>query len=143
MLLDDISECESTMDPNLKTILSSVTYLEWPSDCSNEKKVEKFWKRLQLSLPKKRPSSDTNKSSQSDIFSISDIKLSVQPMKDSLTNGAIHSNPVYYSEPEADYDTINEAELDMYRNMKNKQENTVDLEKNEERYVKILDQISN
>ena len=34
-----------------------VTYLEWPKE-ETEKMVAKFWKRLQLSLPKKRTTND-------------------------------------------------------------------------------------
>lgn len=53
IVLEDISRLSSTMDKSLKAIISAVTYLEWPmeSDC---KKIDKFWKRLQLSLPKKK-----------------------------------------------------------------------------------------
>ncbi|XP_060577096.1 uncharacterized protein LOC132734378 isoform X2 [Ruditapes philippinarum] len=56
IMLEDISEV-SDIDKNLKGIIGSVTYLEWPSteDTSNSsKKLDKFWKRLQLSLPKKK-----------------------------------------------------------------------------------------
>ena len=56
ILLEDISSVKSSMDKNLKGIIDSVTYLEWP-ETSCEKKVEKFWKRLTLSLPKKKESS--------------------------------------------------------------------------------------
>ena len=56
ILLEDISSVKATMDKNLKGIMDSVTYLEWPG-VSCEKKEEKFWKRLTLSLPKKKESS--------------------------------------------------------------------------------------
>ena len=56
ILLEDISSVKATMDKNLKGIIDSVTYLEWPG-ISCEKKEEKFWKRLTLSLPKKKESS--------------------------------------------------------------------------------------
>ena len=56
ILLEDISSVKATMDTNLKGIIDSVTYLEWPG-ISCEKKEEKFWKRLTLSLPKKKESS--------------------------------------------------------------------------------------
>ena len=79
ILLEDISSVKATMDKNLKGILDSVTYLEWPG-VSCEKKEEKFWKRLTLSLPKKKESSfesnimssggfDSNKLSSSDFDS--------------------------------------------------------------------------
>lgn len=44
------------MDKNLKGIINSVTYLEWPKSEEKQKKEDKFWKRLQLSLPKKKVS---------------------------------------------------------------------------------------
>ncbi|KAH3734209.1 uncharacterized protein LOC127849532 [Dreissena polymorpha] len=52
ILLEDISSHKDTMDPNLKSILDSVTYIEWPGDQS--KKVDKFWQRISLSMPKKK-----------------------------------------------------------------------------------------
>lgn len=65
ILLEDISSVKSGMDKNLKGIIDSVTYLEWPEP-SCEKKVEKFWKRLILSLPKKKEASvDSNRISSS------------------------------------------------------------------------------
>ena len=41
------------MDPNLKYILDSITYLKWPGG-GNSKAENAFWKRLELSMPKKR-----------------------------------------------------------------------------------------
>ena len=140
MLLDDISDCQSSMDPNLKTILSSVTYLEWPGDCCPDKKVEKFWKRLQLSLPKKRSSSDTSKTNSSGNIALDDIRLS-DVSKDSFSNGISHSNQFCYSEPDVDYDTINEADLDVYRTMKNDIENTTDSETNVAGQIKSWDKL--
>lgn len=52
IVLDDISKYK-TIDKNLKTILSTVTYIEWPGE-EDSKKLEKFWKKIALSLPKKR-----------------------------------------------------------------------------------------
>lgn len=51
IVLADISEVKNT-DKNLKSIINSVTYLEWPGQ-ENSKKAERFWKKLELSLPKK------------------------------------------------------------------------------------------
>lgn len=51
IVLEDISEVKN-LDKNLKSILNSVTYLEWPGN-DNSKKLERFWKKLELSLPKK------------------------------------------------------------------------------------------
>ncbi|XP_045163074.2 uncharacterized protein LOC123527575 [Mercenaria mercenaria] len=58
IMLEDISEM-SDIDKNLKGIIGSVTYLEWPGSdesTNSSKKLDKFWKRLQLSLPKKKVS---------------------------------------------------------------------------------------
>ena len=55
IVLEDISNCRN-MDKNLKGILNSVTYIEWPGDDSS-KRLDRFWKKLQLSLPKKSSSS--------------------------------------------------------------------------------------
>ena len=55
ILLEDITSVKSRMDKNLKGIIDSVTYLEWPGNRC-DKKMEKFWKRLTLSLPKKKES---------------------------------------------------------------------------------------
>ena len=51
IVLEDISKC-SHMDKNLKGILNSVTYIEWPGE-ENSKRLERFWKKIELSLPKK------------------------------------------------------------------------------------------
>ena len=137
VLLDDISECKSTMDPNLQSILSSVTYLEWPNE-SDDKKAERFWKRLQLSLPKKRQNSDPDRITSSETVKSDDIKISVVSNKDTLENGVLHSNKAYYSEPDADYDTINELELDDYKSSTHKVvKKTKESGNEEDRYVKI------
>ena len=137
VLLDDISESKSSLDPNLKSILSSVTYLEWPHE-SDQKKTEKFWKRLQLSLPKKRQNSDSNgTSSSAETAKADDIKLSVVSDKDTFGNGFVHSNKNYiYTEPEADYDTINELELDNNKTATHRQTKTHEQE-DEDRYIRI------
>ncbi|KAH3867708.1 hypothetical protein DPMN_030841 [Dreissena polymorpha] len=73
IVLEDISRLSSIMDKSLKAIISAVTYLEWPME-SDSKKIDKFWKRLQLSLPKKKvadtePSLDSNGTSLTDLSS--------------------------------------------------------------------------
>ena len=55
IVLEDISKC-SNMDRNLRGILNSVTYIEWPGE-ENSKRLERFWKKIELSLPKKSSSS--------------------------------------------------------------------------------------
>lgn len=111
VLLEDITECEPTMDPNLKVILKSVSYIEWPKDVNNETKVEKFWKRMQLSLPKKRPGKNAGQPEMATVAD--DIQIAVDPMAAEFTN--IYARPNYAFEDEnADepYDTINEDELE-------------------------------
>ena len=39
------------IDENIQTILSSITYIEWPDD---ESKQDIFWERLTKNLPKQR-----------------------------------------------------------------------------------------
>ena len=112
VLLEDISECEISMDPNLKTILSSVTYLEWPNESSNEKKVEKFWKRMLLSLPKKQSRSESNKSSPQGVVAAEEVKISGLSTTEKSSNGVIFSNKEFYdNDPEDEYDTLNECDI--------------------------------
>ncbi|KAL3869720.1 hypothetical protein ACJMK2_042369 [Sinanodonta woodiana] len=53
ILLEDITDIKDTIDPTLKVILNSVTYIVWPGE-NNPKELQKFWKRLDLSMPKMR-----------------------------------------------------------------------------------------
>ncbi|CAG2220059.1 unnamed protein product [Mytilus edulis] len=77
VILEEISNLK--IDKNLKAILSSVTYIEWPGE-SDSKKLEKFWKQLKLSMPKKQTSSSSehississSESKSTDISSCSD-----------------------------------------------------------------------
>ncbi|KAK3606472.1 hypothetical protein CHS0354_041420 [Potamilus streckersoni] len=57
ILLEDITEIKDTIDPTLKVILNSVTYIMWPGE-DNPKELNKFWKRLELSMPKIRKVKD-------------------------------------------------------------------------------------
>nr|KAG5711788.1 hypothetical protein BaRGS_023552 [Batillaria attramentaria] len=50
-------------DKNLKTILDTVTYIKWPG-VEDSKKTEKFWKLLELSMPKKKSDYSRSLSSQ-------------------------------------------------------------------------------
>ncbi|XP_033727764.1 neurogenic locus notch homolog protein 2-like [Pecten maximus] len=54
ILLEDISHLHTDMDRNLKQIIKSVTYIEYPGEDASEKKANHFWKKLSLSMPKKR-----------------------------------------------------------------------------------------
>ena len=64
IILEDISSIDNTTDPNLKQILKSVTYIEWP-DQSNEKKTKTFWKRLELSMPKRKSVEEKQRANKS------------------------------------------------------------------------------
>ncbi|PVD22989.1 hypothetical protein C0Q70_16250 [Pomacea canaliculata] len=59
IMFQDVSDHLDAMDKTLKTILQSVTYLDLPKAASDQQRLEKFWKRLQLSMPKKKDSSDS------------------------------------------------------------------------------------
>ena len=84
VLLEDITSVKSGMDKTLKGIIDSVTYLEWPGT-SCEKKVEKFWKRLTLSLPKKKDSSSFESNRVSSSSSMSGTSSSLTFTSPSLT----------------------------------------------------------
>lgn len=92
LLLEDITSVKSGMDKTLKGIIDSVTYLEWPGT-SCEKKVEKFWKRLTLSLPKKKDSSsfESNRVSSSSSMSGTSSSLTFTSPSLTFTSSAINS----------------------------------------------------
>ena len=55
IVLEGLSQMNFSMDKNLKGIIDSVTYIEWPGEGEDiSRKRDKFWKQLQLSLPKKK-----------------------------------------------------------------------------------------
>ncbi|XP_053394475.1 uncharacterized protein LOC123524762 isoform X3 [Mercenaria mercenaria] len=121
ILFDDISECKETMDPNLKVILDSVTYIEWPKD-GNEKKLAKFWKRMELSLPKIKNRSveaDNTKSQTNGTVTMTkpeDINISLSNEK-RKSKTDIQNTKIYTMidenklDPEEVYDTLNESEM--------------------------------
>ncbi|ESO88270.1 hypothetical protein LOTGIDRAFT_165708 [Lottia gigantea] len=53
VIYKDISQHQGSIDATLKHILRTITYLEWPT-IEDNKKETKFWKRLALSLPKRK-----------------------------------------------------------------------------------------
>ncbi|KAK3601550.1 hypothetical protein CHS0354_027690 [Potamilus streckersoni] len=57
ILLEDITEIKDTIDPTVKVILNSVTCIMWSGE-NNTKKLQKFWKRLELSMPKRQMMKD-------------------------------------------------------------------------------------
>lgn len=52
VMLEDVTHVEP-VDRNLRTILDTVTYIKWPGN-DDSKRAEKFWKLLQLSMPKRK-----------------------------------------------------------------------------------------
>lgn len=116
-----------SLDKNLKGIVNAVTYLEWPGYGEDiSKKTEKFWKRLQLSMPKKKMTecsesciSDSSSaglsSSKSDFVKNSPIlkKLSLDFIPNNSTTKAmaqpvdeVHENHGYLDDDEEIYDEI-------------------------------------
>ncbi|KAL3869220.1 hypothetical protein ACJMK2_041929 [Sinanodonta woodiana] len=61
IMLENITGIRN-MDKNLRSILNSVTYVEWPGEDSDSKKYDKFWKKIRLSLPKKPVSASSSPS---------------------------------------------------------------------------------
>ncbi|XP_046361619.2 cell death abnormality protein 1-like [Haliotis rufescens] len=53
LLLEDISQQKHLTDRTLTSILKSITYIEWPRN-GEENKLKTFWRRLELSLPKRK-----------------------------------------------------------------------------------------
>ncbi|KAL3869474.1 hypothetical protein ACJMK2_042151 [Sinanodonta woodiana] len=66
ILLEDITDIKDTIDPTLKVILNSVTYIVWPGE-NNPKELQKFWKRLELSMPKIRKAKDEGTKVKEDV----------------------------------------------------------------------------
>uniref|UniRef100_A0A2C9LZH5 TIR domain-containing protein n=1 Tax=Biomphalaria glabrata TaxID=6526 RepID=A0A2C9LZH5_BIOGL len=64
IILGDVSHLADETDETLSAILKSVTWLEYPGKDASEQETERFWKRLELSLPKKRPGQSEPLSSQ-------------------------------------------------------------------------------
>lgn len=116
LVLEDISPVKEYLDPNLEQIIHSVTYLEWPGD-NESAKIQRFWKKLVLSMPKKKdveerrkamssssssPSSYNFSSQTSEIPLVSDSSSSISSSnkgisivtKESNSNGYVHSEPI-------------------------------------------------
>lgn len=52
VIFEHIDQCD-IKDKNLLDILKAVTYIVWPGDDADPKKLEHFWKKLVYSMPKK------------------------------------------------------------------------------------------
>ncbi|KAH3696169.1 hypothetical protein DPMN_083634 [Dreissena polymorpha] len=130
ILLEEISSQKDTMDPNLKSILDSVTYIEWPGDQS--KKVDKFWQRISLSMPKKKkqtqhmsssfqngglsqPANSTNQNSDSlnKSFELDSMKPRFERSVSESSEVYNHINENEMLGPEEIYSIINEGAIDL------------------------------
>lgn len=103
------------------TLSILVTYIEWPK-CGTEKKMEKFWKRLELSMPKiKNRSTDSNAFSSLPNGHVSMKKpefINISLIGDNEKLGKVGTKSNVYStiddnkiEYEEVYDTLNEDEM--------------------------------
>nr|KAG5709894.1 hypothetical protein BaRGS_029936 [Batillaria attramentaria] len=71
------------MDPNLACILRTVTYLEHPGNDAEERHMEKFWKRLELSMPKKKCTTSPDASAAAvSTIGTADVVLEDPPLND-------------------------------------------------------------
>ncbi|KAK3600669.1 hypothetical protein CHS0354_029533 [Potamilus streckersoni] len=80
------------MDKNLRSILNSVTYVEWPGEDSDSKKYDKFWKKIRLSLPKKPASASSPLSPLSSSLSSSSYCASSLFASSSISSSNIKSS---------------------------------------------------
>lgn len=61
VVLRDVTKEKKNMDATLRSILETITYLDWPED-GDPRKVERFWKRLELSMPKRKSRPESSSS---------------------------------------------------------------------------------
>lgn len=90
LVLEDISSHKSELDPNLEQIIKSVTYLEWPED-EDSVKIQKFWKKLVLSMPKKKDVEERRKA-MSSTSSPNSYSLSSQISEIPLVNHSVSTD---------------------------------------------------
>lgn len=109
IVLADLSEVKN-MDKNLKSIMNSVTYLEWPGD-NNSKQTDRFWKKLQLSLPKKPSQNSSSPSSDSNTDTFADTDSSSSELVPSSSLSA-HVESISNILPEIDSSTPSSTEAD-------------------------------
>ncbi|XP_050400944.1 protein toll [Patella vulgata] len=101
IILEDLSGINS-MDKNLKSILDTVTYIEYPSEDDN-KKYDKFWKMLGLSMPKKKGEIAMGRTpSEVPLTSVPSLTLS-----DSLSDDVFNEN-VFERSVSIPIDTVSE-----------------------------------
>lgn len=74
ILLHDVSSLKKDMDETLKRVLEAVTWIKYPTEDSNDKEFDQFWKRIALSMPKRRlksPEQGENNSSYTSLTALS------------------------------------------------------------------------
>ncbi|CAG2186957.1 unnamed protein product [Mytilus edulis] len=91
LVLDDISSVKGELDPNLEQIIHSVTYLEWPGE-EESLKIQKFWKKLVLSMPKKKDVEEKRKAMSSSSSSPSSYNFSSQTSEIPLVSQSYSSD---------------------------------------------------
>ncbi|KAK6188532.1 hypothetical protein SNE40_004690 [Patella caerulea] len=102
IILEDLSGINA-MDKNLKSILDTVTYIEYPTEADDSKKYDKFWKMLGLSMPKKKDEITTRRSpSEVPLTSVPSLTLS-----DSLSDDVFNEN-VFERSISIPIDTVSE-----------------------------------
>ena len=57
VIFQPIDDYRHNISPTLAHILESITYIEWPQKPDDNNAKAEFWRRLKLSLPKKKPKS--------------------------------------------------------------------------------------
>ncbi|CAG5116656.1 unnamed protein product [Candidula unifasciata] len=81
IVLGDIHAAQNKTDDAINRILHSARKLEYPGKQGNQQEYNKFWSRLELSMPKKRPNTLESGKGQSCLVSPS-ISSSLEPAQD-------------------------------------------------------------
>lgn len=126
IMYKDISHMKSEMDPTLKSVLNSVTYLEWPGEDVEKKKFDHFWNKLSLSLPKKKvhesPSLDTQLSTTA---STAGLTMFVTMEKETKPSDEYKLNIISMS----DIDLENKSSSKKYNMITKQSKNNVNLQR--------------
>ncbi|XP_064605261.1 uncharacterized protein LOC135470326 [Liolophura sinensis] len=147
VIFDDISDTHIE-DPTLKHILSSVTYITYPS-ASDEREHNKFWQMLQMALPKKRSCEEETSSTSSHpqlALSSSQTLVSQESWQSGRTDVTDISEDIEMEEvPCNDHVSVNVNELDKIRvtsaiETPNKKQLT--LNNNADKFISILEGVS-
>ncbi|ESO86685.1 hypothetical protein LOTGIDRAFT_166958 [Lottia gigantea] len=96
IILEDIDHVKS-VDSNLKSIIDTVTYIKWPlGEISKEE--EKFWKLLELTMPKKKLDCSSSTSRTSSEVPLSGV--TPLPSSDTLSDDVFTSSVSVEIEPD-------------------------------------------